>query len=402
MADPAVPQPLDGIRVVDMTTLGMGPLAGQLLGDFGADVIKLEIPTGDNFRHIVPQRSPGMSHTFMQFNRNKRSIALDLKSTLGSEAKERLLRTADVVLVSVRAEAARSLGMDYDSIRAINSNVIYCAAYGYSEKGPYAGRPAADDTIQAMSGLAGLQQLASGSNQLIASVIADKACGQAIVYSVMAALIHRMKTGQGQAIEVPMFETMVAFVMPEHMAGKSFEPPMGEAGYARVINKDRRPFRTKDGWLCVLPYTTAQWLRFLKMIGRDDMAANPDLSDPVYRSRHYEELYGLIDGAMPQRTTAEWVELLLDADILFGEVKGPNDLLTDPHLAAMSMFPVVEHPSEGTIRLLGFPVSLSETPNTLRRLPPRLGEHNREILGELGFTSDEVAAMTSGEKAKVA
>ncbi|RIA43823.1 crotonobetainyl-CoA:carnitine CoA-transferase CaiB-like acyl-CoA transferase [Hephaestia caeni] len=386
-------QPLEGMRVVDMTTLGMGPLAAQILGDFGADVIKLEVPVGDAFRHIVPQRSAGMSHTFMQFNRNKRSLALDLKSDLGREARERLLKTADVVLVTVRPEAARALGMDYETVRAINPQIIYCAAYGYSEKGPYAGRPAADDTIQAMSGIAGLQRLASGTNQLIATVVADKACGQAIAYSVMGALIHRLRTGKGQYIEVPMFETMVAFVMPEHMAGRAFEPPMGEAGYARVINKDRRPFQTKDGWLCVLPYTTKQWLRFLRMIGRDDMADNPELADPVYRSRHYEELYGLIDGVMPTKTTAEWVDLLLAADILFGEVKGPNDLLEDPHLEAMEMFPVVDHPSEGRIRLLGFPISFSETPCRLRRLPPRLGEHGPEVLRELGFDAEAIAAM---------
>jgi crotonobetainyl-CoA:carnitine CoA-transferase CaiB-like acyl-CoA transferase len=389
--------PLSGLRVVDMTSLGMGPLAGQILGDYGADVIKLEPPTGDVFRHVLPQSSPGMSHAFIQFNRNKRSLAIDLKAEAGRAAILRLLGTTDVLLSNMRPAAMKSLGLDYETIRAIKPDIIFCAAYGYSERGPYAGRPAADDTIQAMSGLADLQRKTSGTLQFVASVVADKAIGLSLVNAVLAAIIHRMKSGRGQAIEVPMFETMVAFVMPEHVAGRSFEPPRGEAGYSRVINPQRRPYATKDGYLCVLPYTTAQWLRFFRLIGRDDLAEDKLLADPVERSRRFRELYTLIDETMPTRTTDEWVEALLANDILFGRVNSPDDLLADPHLKALDMFPLVEHPSEGTLRLIGFPISFSETPQSLRHLPPTLGEHSREILEELGYTPAQISDLQAGQ-----
>jgi crotonobetainyl-CoA:carnitine CoA-transferase CaiB-like acyl-CoA transferase len=384
------PGPLEGIRVIDMTSLGMGPLAGQVLGDHGADVIKLEPPSGDVFRHVMPQRSAGMSHAFIQFNRNKRSVALDLKKPGGMEAMRRLIGTADVVLSNLRPAAMKSLGLDYEAMRAIRPDLIFCGAYGYSERGPYAGRPAADDTIQAMSGLAGLQRMASGSMQFVPSVVADKAVGLTIVHSVMAAIIHRMKTGRGQAIEVPMFETMVSFVMPEHVAGRTFEPALGGAGYTRIINPQRKPYATRDGWLCVMPYTTAQWLRFFTLIGRDDLARDPSLSDPLVRSRRFEELYALIAGAMPARSTDEWEQVLLENDILFGRVNMPDDLLADPHLAALDMFPIVQHPTEGALRLIGFPVAFSESPDTLRHLPPRLGQHTRELLAELGYSNTDL------------
>lgn len=385
--------PLDGVRVVDMTSLGMGPLAGQILGDYGADVIKLEPPTGDVFRHVLPQGTPGMSHAFIQFNRNKRSLALDLKSQDGLEAARRLLRTADVVLSNTRPAAMKELGLDYEAIRRIKPDIIFAAAYGYSERGPYAGRPAADDTIQAVSGLAGLQRMASGSLQFVATVVADKAVGQALVNAVLAAIIHKMKTGRGQRIEVPMFETMVSFVMPEHVAGMTFTPPKGGAGYSRVINPERRPYRTRDGYLCVLPYTTPQWLRFFRLIGRQDLAEDPKLADPVERSKRFQELYALIDKAMPERTTDEWVQALIEADIMFGKVNTPEDLLTDPHLAKLDMFPVVDHPTEGPVRLIGFPIEFTETPNTLRHLPPNLGQHSREVLAELGYSQSDLDGM---------
>jgi len=390
---PNASAPLNGIRVLDMTSLGMGPLAAQILGDHGADVIKVEAPVGDIFRHVLPQRSPGMSHAFIQFNRNKRSIALDLKKPEGLAAMKRLVAGADVLLSNLRPAAMTRLGLTPAQLAQIKPGLIYCACYGYSEKGPYAGRPAADDTIQAMSGLAGLQQIAAGTPQFVPSVVADKAVGQAVANAVLAAIVHRLRTGEGQAIEVPMFETMVAFVMPEHMAGRTFEPPLGSAGYARIMNPQRKPYRTKDGYLCVMPYTTPQWLRFLRLAGRDDLAADPGIADAAERSRRFEELYGVIAGVMPQRTTEEWVALLLEHDILFGKVNTPDDLLRDPHLAAMDMFPRVEHPTEGPMRLIGFPMRYSRTPNTLRHLPPNIGEQTDEILVEAGYSQADIASL---------
>lgn len=384
---------LSGIRVLDMTSLGMGPLAAQILGDHGADVIKVEAPVGDIFRHVLPRRSSGMSHAFIQFNRNKRSIALDLKKPEGLAAMTRLLAGADVLLSNLRPAAMARLGLTPAQLTQIKPDLIYCACYGYSERGPYAGRPAADDTIQAMSGLAGLHQMATGTPQFVPSVVADKAVGQAVANAVLAAIVHRLRTGEGQAIEVPMFETMVAFVMPEHVAGRTFEPPLGGAGYARIMNPQRKPYRTKDGYLCVMPYTTPQWLRFLQLVGRTDLAADPGIADAAERSRRFEELYGVIAGVMPQRTTEEWVAVLVEHDILFGMVNTPGDLLQDPHLAAMDMFPRVEHPTEGEIRLIGFPVSYSRTPNTLRHLPPNIGEQTDEILAEGGYSPSDIEAL---------
>ena len=382
--------PLAGLTVVDITTLAMGPLAAQTLGDYGADVIKVESPSGDPFRATLPTRSPGMGHVFLQFNRNKRSLAIDLKAPAVREPFRRLVASADVFLSNVRPAAMKGLALDYESVRAMNPGIIYCAAYGFSEQGPYAGRPAADDTIQAMSGLASLQGRATGTPQLVASVVADKAVGLMLVNAVMAAVIHRMKTGQGRFIEVPMFEAMVAFVMPEHLGGLAYEPFLGASGYSRIINPMRRPYATSDGHLCVLPYTTPQWQRFFKLIGRDDLAGDAELADPVKRNARLHELYGLIATAMPSRSTRDWVADLLAADILFGEMLGPEELVKDPHLEVVGMFPEFDHPTEGRIRLIRPPVQALAGGGRSLRLPPGLGQHSRDILSGLGVTQSEI------------
>ena len=377
-----------------MTTLAMGPLAAQTLGDYGADVIKVEPPSGDPFRHTLPTRSPGMGHVFLQFNRNKRSLCMDLKAPAARDALLRLIARADVFISNVRPAGMTGLGLDFESVRAINPAIIYCAAYGFSEHGPYAGRPAADDTIQTMSGLVSLHARANGTPQMTATVVADKAVGLMLVNAVLAAVIQRMKTGQGRFIEVPMFEAMVAFVLPEHLGGESYVPAEGPTGYNRIINPMRRPFATADGYLCVLPYTTPQWHRFFGMIGRDDLAADVDLANPVLRNARLEALYGLIADAMPRRTTKAWVADLLAADILFGEMNSVEDLLQDEHLAAVKLFTEHDHPTEGRIRLMRHPVQgVGDSMTSIDRLPPQLGQHSREVLLELNLKVAEIDAL---------
>jgi crotonobetainyl-CoA:carnitine CoA-transferase CaiB-like acyl-CoA transferase len=394
--------PLHGIRVVEMATLGMGPIAGQTLGDYGADVIKLESVAGDLFRHITPAVSADMGHTFIQLNRNKRSLALDVKSARGRELVQDLLGSADVFLSNTRPSALRKLGLDHASLRAANPGLIHCTAHGFSENGPYAGRPAADDTIQAMSGLVDLQHRAGGQPVFVASVVADKAVGLMIVNAILTALLRRAKTGTGQSIEVPMFESMVAFLMPEHMAGKTYTPQRGAPGYARIVNPKRRPFRTADGLICVLPYTDDQWRRFFELIDRPDLLADAELATQIGRSRRFEELYAIIEDVMPRRTTAAWTQLLTGIDILFGEVNTLEQLFDDPHLTALGMFPEYDHPSEGRLRLIGFPIHSSEPSTALRRLPPRLGEHSVEIAVELGVPEQQVSEMIAAGELRVA
>jgi crotonobetainyl-CoA:carnitine CoA-transferase CaiB-like acyl-CoA transferase len=394
MPDPnAADQPLSGIKVIEMATLAMGPLAAQVLGDYGADVIKVEGIGGDLFRHNAPCVSADMGHTFLHLNRNKKSVACDLKTASGRDLIRRLLKDADVFVSNTRPDAMARLGLDYESLRRDNPDLIHCAAYGFAEAGPYAGRPAADDTIQAMSGMVDLQERATGRPSFVATILADKAIGLTLVNAVMAALIRRMRTGLGDVIEVPMFETMVAFVMPEHMAGHSFEPRKGPGGYARIINPNRRPFRTKDGWMCILPYTTPQWLRFFNAIGRTDLAQNPDYATPAGRSRSYDTLYGIIEAEVPKRTNAEWTAFLIENDILFGAVNSIDDLFDDPHLKARDMFPVHAHPTEGDLRMIGFPATSGSDAMRLRLPPPRLGEHSVEVARSVGFSAAQIDAM---------
>jgi crotonobetainyl-CoA:carnitine CoA-transferase CaiB-like acyl-CoA transferase len=382
--------PLAGVTLVDMTTLAMGPLAAQILGDYGADVIKVEAPGGDPFRHTLPTHGAGMGSVFLQLNRNKRSLAIDLKAAGAVEALRRLLAGADIMLSNVRPAGMRALSLDYEAVRTLSPSLIYCAAYGFSERGPYAGRPAADDVILAMSGLVDLGARANGSFNYAASVIADKAVGLTLANAVMAALIRRLRTGRGEYVEAPMFDAMAAFVLPEHMAGPSYAPAEGPACYGRVINPRRRPFATRDGYLCVLPYTTEQWRRFFRLIGRDDLAEDAALADPVERGERTSELYAIIAESMPTRNTQDWAEQLLAADIVFGEVMSPEQLIEDPHMKALGMFPEVDHPTEGRIRLISPPIQAEPPPTSIRRLPPGLGQHSVEVLKSAGLAETEI------------
>jgi crotonobetainyl-CoA:carnitine CoA-transferase CaiB-like acyl-CoA transferase len=377
--------PLQGVRVLDLTGVVMGPWATQALGDMGADVIKIEPEDGDVMRFLSPSRHDSMSPSFLNFNRNKRSVALDLKSPRGKGILLKLARLSDVFVSNVRPQAMRRLGLDYEALQRENARIIYCGCYGYGENGPYAGRAAVDDTIQAASGLAWLQGYRGSEPRYVNAIVADKVVGLYAAQAIAMALYAREKTGRGQFIEVPMFETMAAFVVPEHLSGLTYEPPLGAAGYERLLNPYRKPFKTKDGHIAVVPYNDQQWARFFKIADREDLLRDPRYATVLARSSHFPELYRFIEETLGTRTTAEWADAFAQAELPFALVNSFDALLKDPHLAATGFWHEVEHPTEGATRMAGIPVKLSDTPGSIRRPAPNLGEHTVEVLRELGI-----------------
>jgi crotonobetainyl-CoA:carnitine CoA-transferase CaiB-like acyl-CoA transferase len=326
-----------------------------------------------------------MGAGYLIANRNKRSVVLDLKSPEGSEAMRRLIASADVFVHNMRPAAVRRLGLSYDALSKENERLVYCAAYGFAEGGPYAGKPAYDDIIQAVSGIAALQKDDTGAPRYIRSVIADKTTALTVVYAVAMALFERERSGRGQAIEVPMFETLVSFLLPEHLGGRTFDPPLGPVGYERMLAPHRRPYATKDGWIAVLPYSKEQWQRFFALAQRPEMIKDPRVTDGATRSSNIAALYEMVSEAMPRRTTAEWLHALDEADVPCIRVNEPDALLDDPHLVEMAFFKHIEHPSEGTVVMPGIPVGFARTPGAIRRPAPRLGEHTEEVLREIGM-----------------
>lgn len=290
---------MGGIRVIDLTNVIMGPFATHIMADLGADVIKIESEEGDSFRTYRPNRNEGMAGGFLHLNRNKRSVMLDLKQPAGMDALCRLIATADVFVHSLRPKAIDKLGLGYQAVRAIKPDIIYCGAYGFSEKGPYRDKAAYDDIIQAGSGLAALHMVARGEPAFMPTVLCDKLSGQAIAYSVMAALFQRERGGGGQAIEVPMFETTAEFAYIEHLLGFAFEPSLGDPGYARVVSPRRKPFRTGDGYMCILPYSDRNWRDFFDFVGRPEMKSDARFFPLVERVAHLETLYEIIEQEAP-------------------------------------------------------------------------------------------------------
>jgi len=384
MSVPA-PGPLAGIRVLDLTTVMMGPFATQILGDYGADVIKIEPPAGDIMRHAPPMRSPGMGAMYMQGNRNKRSVVLDLKTEHDRAALLRLLETADVLVHNVRLVGMRRLDLGPETLCDRFPRLLYVSLVGYGETGPYAGRPAYDDLIQGIAGIPALFAEASGEEpRYVPLVAADRIVGLNAAHAILAGLLHRERGGTGQAIEVPMFETLAQFVLGDHMGGRSFEPALGPPGYGRLLQHDRRPYRTQDGHVCVLVYTDSHWRAFFDAIGRQDVyAATPLFNDIKVRAARYGEAYAFLATELLKRTTVGWLEMLQLHDIPCAPMHDLDSLIDDPHLNAVGFFQTVEHPSEGVLRLTAPPARWSRTPPSIRRLPPRLGEHTAEVLNEI-------------------
>jgi crotonobetainyl-CoA:carnitine CoA-transferase CaiB-like acyl-CoA transferase len=389
--------PLTGYRILDLTSVIMGPFATRILADFGADVIKVESPDGDSVRHYQPQRSHGMSGNTLNLQRNKRSIVLDLKRPECRAALNRLIETADVFLHAMRPQAIARLGYGYEQVRAINPDIVYCGAYGFSAKGPYADKAAYDDLIQAGSGIAALYGQLHGEPTYVPTVLCDKLTGQAIAYATLAALLQRARGGGGQAVEVPMLETTVDFNLVEHMGGFGFEPPLGKPGFPRLMDRSRKPYRTKDGYACILPYSDRNWQDFFVFTARGEFQDDPRFTRLPERVKHIGILYQMVEEEAVKRTTEEWVEFCDRVSIPCMPVLAFEDLPEDQHLKQVGLFSTAEHPSEGAYRLVRQPVSLSAAPFRVRRHAPRLGEHTREVLAEVGLSEEEIARITESK-----
>jgi crotonobetainyl-CoA:carnitine CoA-transferase CaiB-like acyl-CoA transferase len=383
------------LRILDLTSVLMGPYATSLLGDMGADVIKLESVEGDVIRQVGPSRSGEMGGMFMHANRSKRSIAVNLKAAPGRDIALRIAATSDVLIYNLRPQAMERLGLSYEAVAAINPRIVYVGTFGFGQDGPYAERPAYDDLIQGSVGIpALLAETGDGTPRYVPVNVADRIVGLHAVAAVLAAIRHRDLVGVGQRIDIPMFETMASFVLGDHLGGLGYDPPLDEGGYPRLLSRHRRPYRTSDGYLCVVIYTDRHWRRFLEMTGYAEALKDPRFANHASRIKNIDAITEHVASIFATRTTAEWETMLRQADIPHMPLRTLRSIIDDEHLTAIGFFMPVDHPVEGRVLTMRVPSRWSETQPTPTRHAPRLGEHTEELLLEHGFSKAEVAALT--------
>jgi crotonobetainyl-CoA:carnitine CoA-transferase CaiB-like acyl-CoA transferase len=377
--------PLAGVRVIDLTAMVMGPYCTQIMADMGADVIKVEPPEGDNTRYISVGPAPGMSGVYVNVNRGKRAIVLNLRTDDGKTALRALIGTADVFIHSMRSKAVAKLGFGYDEVAAMNPSIVYTNCYGYGRRGPNRDLPAYDDTIQAECGLPAVQEQLTGEANYVGTIMADKVAGLTALYATMMALFHRERTGEGQEVEVAMFETMASFMLVEHANGAMFDPPLGPAVYPRTVAPNRRPYRTKDGRIAALIYNDKHWNAFIG-------AVRPAWATELYatlelRANDIDTVYGLVAQTMLERTTDEWLALFRELEIPAAPLNTPDALFDHPHLNAVGLFETVDT-QYGPVRMPGVPTWFSRTPGRIAGPTRELGADTAAVLEELGLDRD--------------
>jgi crotonobetainyl-CoA:carnitine CoA-transferase CaiB-like acyl-CoA transferase len=373
-----------------------------MLGDLGAEVIKIEQPRGDSNRTLGAASNPGMAALYLTCNRNKRSLVLDLNKPGARDALLALVKGADVFVHNNRPQVMTKLRLEYADMKAVNPKIIFCGAYGYSKAGPYGTFGALDDSIQAVSGIAMLNKLVLGEPRYLPTVVADKTTAITVVYAVLAALFHRERSGEGQEIEVPMFETMVNFVMAEHLWGMAFEPPKGPPGYTRLMSHHRKPYKTLDGYIAILPYLDAHWVKFCKLTNHPELIEDPRFRTLADRVRNIDDTYSKTGEIMATKATKDWLQIFDRSGVPVIVVNTLEDLISDPHLVATNFWQFQDHPTEGRLRMAKFPVNFGGTPADIRRHAPRLGEHTEEVLREAGLSPEQIAQLTANGAAMTA
>lgn len=398
----AVPDgPLSGLRIVDLSSVILGPYASQLLADYGADVVKVEPLEGDITRNMGPAGEQGMSALFLGVNCSKRSIALDIKSAVGRAALARIVATADVLMHNIRPQKLATLGLDEETLFAVNPRLVYATLYGFGEDGPYSGRPAYDDIIQGMTGYAGFMQKLYGRAGYLPTAIADKVTALFAVQAILAGVVQRDRTGAGVRTVVPMFETLVSFALAEQMYGHHFDPPKADIGYPRMVMPERHPYPTADGLICIMPYNDRNWRDFFDIAGRPEVFLDPRFNTVGARTQNIAALYTAMGEELLKKPTEEWLRLLKEKDIPAGPMRMPENLQEDEHLRAVGHFHRIEDPSMGALVFASNPVSFGGRKQA-PRLPPRLGQDTRRVLRDCGFSDAEIESLLASGTARAA